>query len=187
VILLSVVGASPTHPMDLFRAKYEAEKNLRSSGVSWTIVRSTAFVELWADILTKPIVFGGGNNPINFVSVSDVAAAVGLATIDRSLRGQILEIAGPQNPTFNDLVLTLQELRGRAGKIRHVPLWLLRAMSVASRQARAAVAMDTTDMAVRTSTNGDRPDLPMTDIRSALAGIAGATRSCVRGRNGGAR
>jgi NADH dehydrogenase len=172
VILVSVVGARPTHPMELFRAKYEAEENLRSSGVSWTIVRATAFVELWAEILTKPIVFGRGDNPINFVSVKDVAAAVELAVIDRSLRGQIVEIAGPQNLTFNDLVLTLQGLRGQAGKIRHVPRWLLRAVSVAFRQARAAIAMDTTDMAVHTSTNGDHPDLPMTDIRSALAGIA---------------
>ena len=33
VVLMSVVGASPDSPMELFRAKYEAETNLRASGV----------------------------------------------------------------------------------------------------------------------------------------------------------
>ena len=69
VVLVSVVGARRTDPMELFRAKYDAEQHLRASGVPWTIVRATAFVELWAEIMAKPIVFGRGDNPINFVSV----------------------------------------------------------------------------------------------------------------------
>ena len=60
VVMLSVVGASAQHPMELFRAKHAAEAHLRASGVRWTIVRATAFVELWAEIMTKPIVFGRG-------------------------------------------------------------------------------------------------------------------------------
>ena len=84
VVLLSVVGASRDHPMQLFRAKFAAEEHLRASAVAWTIVRSTAFVELWADIMKKPIVFGRGDNPVNFVSVRDVAAVVERAVIDRT-------------------------------------------------------------------------------------------------------
>jgi len=44
-VLVSVVGAGPDHPIGLFRAKHDAEKTLRASGVPWTIVRATAFVE----------------------------------------------------------------------------------------------------------------------------------------------
>src|SRR5262249_3894645 len=76
VVVVSVVGASSDHPMELFRAKHYAEQRLRASSVSWTVVRATAFVELWSDIMAKPIVFGRGDNPINFVSVGDVAAVV---------------------------------------------------------------------------------------------------------------
>ena len=43
-------------------------------------MRATAFAELWIDVLGKtaarsgrPVVFGRGDNPINFVSVADVA------------------------------------------------------------------------------------------------------------------
>jgi NADH dehydrogenase len=168
VVLVSVAGAAADSPMELFRAKYAAEQNLRASGVPWTIVRASAFAEMWADIMTKPIVFGRGNNPVNFVSVTDVAAAVARAAAGTELRGQIITVAGPDNLTFNQLAALLQELRGRHGPIRHVPRWLLRAMAPASRQARAAIAMDTTDMTTGPPAALRRNELPTTDIRTAL-------------------
>ncbi|HET6867048.1 MAG TPA: SDR family oxidoreductase, partial [Solirubrobacteraceae bacterium] len=103
VILTSVVGASAQHPMELFRAKYAAEQHLIASRTRWTIVRATAFLELWDEIMSRPIVFGRGENPINFVSVDDVAAVVERAILDPGLRGQLIEIGGPQNLTFNQL------------------------------------------------------------------------------------
>ncbi|MDQ2959742.1 MAG: SDR family oxidoreductase [Candidatus Dormibacteraeota bacterium] len=146
VILLSVVGASATHPMELFRAKFAAEQHLRASSTRWTIVRCTAFRELWADIMTKPIVFGHGDNPINFVSVETAATAVEHAVVDPSLRGQVVDVGGPTNMTFNQLCAEFQAARGDTAKVRHIPRGLLRAMSPISRRAAAAVAMDTADM-----------------------------------------
>ena len=146
VVLMSVVGASPDSRMDLFRAKFEAEQHLRESGVEWTIVRSTAFVELWTDLLSKGIVFGRGDNPINFVSVHDVAAAVTAAAIDPSLRGEVIEIGGPENLTFNELASRLQRVKGHSMTMRHIPRWALSVMAPLNRQPRAALAMDTSDM-----------------------------------------
>ena len=51
LVLMSVAGAAADSPMELFRMKHAAEAHLRSSGVRWTIVRATAFFELWIDIL----------------------------------------------------------------------------------------------------------------------------------------
>ena len=76
VVMLSVIGAASDHPMELFRAKHSAEEHLRTSGVPWTIVRASAFLETWSQIMVKPVVFGRGENPINFVSVRDVDAIV---------------------------------------------------------------------------------------------------------------
>ena len=146
VVLTSVVGASSASRMDLFRAKFEAEQRLRESGVGWTIVRSTAFVELWTDLLSKGIVFGRGDNPINFVSVHDVAAAVTAAATDPSLRGEVIEIGGPEDLTFNELASRLQRVRGQSMTMRHIPRWALRVMAPLNRQPRAALAMDTSDM-----------------------------------------
>ncbi len=171
VVLVSVLGASATSPMDLSRAKYAAEQHVRASGVRWTIVRAAAFVELWADIMSKPIVFGRGENPINFVSVGDVAAVVERTVIDAGLRGQTIEVGGPEDLTFNELAEVLQRTRGSTAKVRHVPPRLLHVMAPFDRKARAAIAMDTTDMrfdarAVAQAFAGQ----PMTPIEAALAG-----------------
>jgi NADH dehydrogenase len=171
VVLMSVVGAAPEHPMELFRAKSAAEQHLRASGVAWTIVRATAFVELWAEIMSKPIVFGRGENPINFVSVEDVAAVLERAVTDASLRGRAIEVGGPQNVTFNQLAALLQEVRGQPAKVRHIPRAALRVTAPFARQARAAIAMDTIDMTFDSTTNRQAfTDLHVTDLHAALAG-----------------
>jgi NADH dehydrogenase len=146
VILVSVVGASAEHPMELFRAKHAAEQHLIASGTPWTIVRATAFLELWAEIVRKPIVFGRGENPINFVSVDDVATAVERAVLHGDQRGRVIEVGGPRNLTLNELAASLQHARGESGNVRHIPRPALRVAARFSRQARAAIAMDTIDM-----------------------------------------
>ena len=146
VVLLSVVGAAPGHPMELFRCKDAAERALQASSAPWTIVRATAFAELWAEMCGKGIVFGRGNTPINFVVVADVADAVIGAVCDRTSRGQILEIGGPEDLTFNELAALVQDVRDGPTRIRHVPRWVLRAMAPLHRVPRAALTMDTTDM-----------------------------------------
>ena len=168
VVLVSVVGASAGHPMELFRAKHHAEEYLRASGWPWTIVRATAFVELWADIVAKGVIFGRGENPINFVSVADVAAVVLQAIVDPALRGQTLEVGGPENLTFNQLAGIVGETRTMSKAVRHVPRWVLRAMSPVSRQPRAALVMDRMDMAFNAPAIVGSADRAKTDVRTAL-------------------
>jgi uncharacterized protein YbjT (DUF2867 family) len=146
VVMVSVVGAAPDSPMELFRCKYSAEKTLQSSGVPWTIVRATAFVELWAELVGKGVVFGRGDNPINFVSVRDVAEIVTGAVVDPTRRGHVIEVGGPEDLTFNELVAALRDVRGAPAKVRHVPRTMLRALAPLHRQPRAALVMDTVDM-----------------------------------------
>jgi uncharacterized protein YbjT (DUF2867 family) len=170
VVLMSVVGATPDNPMELFRAKFAAEQHLRASTAPWTIVRATAFIELWAEIMQKAPVLGRGENPINFVSVDDVSAVVDRAVVDASLRGLTLEVGGPHDLTFNEVASQLRDTRGRTGKTRHVPRAVLQAMAPISRKARAAVVMDTVDMTFDAATARERfADLPFTDARSVLA------------------
>jgi NADH dehydrogenase len=168
VVMMSVVGASATSPMELFRAKHEAEQHLRASGAPWTIVRATAFAELWAEIVGKGIVLGRGDNPVNFVSVSDVAAVVERAVVDPGLRGGILEVAGPRDLTFNEFAALLREVRGVPEAVRHVPRWILRTFAPVSRKARAAVTMDTLDMTYAVTSDATARS-PLTDISDSLA------------------
>jgi uncharacterized protein YbjT (DUF2867 family) len=188
-ILVSVAGASPTHPIGLFRAKHAAEETLRASGIAWTIVRATAFMETWATIMSQPLhssgkilIFGRGDNPINFVSATDVAALLGHAVTTPSRRGQILQLGGPENLTFNQFAVTLQQTTGRWGTMRHIPRPALRLMALTAaplkpalaRQARAALTMDTIDMSFDPApTRRAFPHLPETDLPTALKQLLG--------------
>jgi uncharacterized protein YbjT (DUF2867 family) len=160
-ILVSVHGAAPDHPMELYRAKFRAEEKLRASNLRWTIVRPTAFMELWAgivgDSLVKSgaaIVFGHGTNPINFVSVRDVAGFIGLAVADPSLRGQALDVGGPENLTLSQVVEVIAASHGLRPRARHVPLTALRLGAAVLRPFRpdlaglvqASIQMDASDM-----------------------------------------
>ena len=172
VVLMSVVGASPDHAMELFRMKAAAERNMRASGVRWTVVRASAFLELYLELLHRsagksgrPMVFGRGDNPINFVSVTEVADAVVGAVLDPSVRGRVVEVVGPRDLTLNELAAICQRDPGTVGRgtmdratvgkgPRHLPRAALRVLaasrfviaSAPGRQAHAALIMDRTDM-----------------------------------------
>ena len=184
VILMSIVGAGPHSPMELFRAKHDAEEYLRRSGVGWTIVRATAFIETWAHIMAPPlrakgrtIVFGHGDNPINFVAADDVAALLERVVLDPTLREQVIEIGGTSNLTFNQIAMLLERQLGRSGDARHIPRPMLRAMGMLlrgikpalARHVRAAVVMDTHDMTFDSASTRRRfPDVPQTDLAAAV-------------------
>jgi uncharacterized protein YbjT (DUF2867 family) len=184
-ILVSGLKSSPNHPMSLGRAKYEAEQYLKASGLAWTIVRGTAFMEFWASLVGQPLiehgrtqVFGRGNNPINFVAVDDVAKAVEAAVMNPDLRGVDLEVGGPENLTMNQVVETFERISGKKGKVSHVPLPIMRIMSVLmrpvkpalARQIQAGVVMDTNDvMAWDPSANRKLyPWLPQTPLAEVI-------------------
>jgi NADH dehydrogenase len=184
VILMSVVGAAADSPMELFRMKYAAEQHLRARGTAWTIVRSTAFLELWIALMTETtnragrvLVFGRGENPINFVSVNDVATLVDRVVADPDARGQTVEIGGPQNLTLTQLATAIQSA-GPAVAPRHIPRAALTAMSVLlrpfwperARQGAAAVALDTMDLRFDPSAIRARyPDQSLTPLSVVLA------------------
>ena len=161
VVLLSVTQASPDHPMELMRSKYAAEEELKASGLAWTIIRPTLYMETWLHTAADPLletgrtrVFGRGDNPLNLVSAQDVAKFVALALMDPSLRGSTLEVGGPEDVSINQLLAMVERVAGRSGRIDHAPLPMLRLMSVLLRPFRpelagligAAFVMDTRDM-----------------------------------------
>lgn len=167
VVLMSVAGAAPDHPMELFRMKAAAESHLRASGVRWTVVRASAFLELYLELLHRsagksgrPMVFGRGDNPINFVTVTAVADAVVGAVLDPTVRGRVVEVVGPRDLTLNELAAICQRESGTVGMgtvdkgPRHLPRPALRVLAASrfvmapglARQAQAALIMDSTDM-----------------------------------------
>lgn len=181
-VLVSVHGASPDHPMSLVRAKHAAEEQLRASGLPFTIIRATPFMETWLGIIGGTVegsghalVFGPGTNPVNFVSARDVAAAV-VACITGAPANGVLEISGPENLGLVTIARQIIQASGRDARIKHVPLAALRIMSqlarvfapAFARQAQAAVLMNTTDMSISDEATTRRPGVPTTTFVDVL-------------------
>jgi NADH dehydrogenase len=169
-VLLSALDARADHPMSLHRAKYAAERHLMTSGLSWTVLRPSSYVETWIDVVGNKLasggpalVFGRADNPINFVSIQDVATLVQRAIADPALRGRAIDVPGLDNLTMTQLAQHLG-----ANEIRHIPRAALRFLSTVltpvapafARQTSAAVVMDTSDMtADATALSNQFPDI----------------------------
>ncbi|HEY8818088.1 MAG TPA: hypothetical protein VIM25_04640 [Candidatus Limnocylindrales bacterium] len=129
-------------------------------------------------------VFGRGRNPINFVSADDVARIVELAVVDPTRRAATLDVSGPENLTFDGFVEVVREATGVTGTVNHVPLPMLRLMSIALRpfkpviagQIAAAVVMDTRDMTADTDERARRfpgvASTPLGDVAARRLGSA---------------
>jgi uncharacterized protein YbjT (DUF2867 family) len=191
-VLVSIHGATGDHAMELWRMKHRAEEALRASRLDWIIVRPNAFMELWAEIIGGPIfkdgkatVFGRGDNPINFNSAKDVACFIELALFDPSLSRTILSVGGPENLTLNQLVSQIERAAGRTAVVKHVPLPVMRLMSLVMRTIKpdvaamiqGGIAFDTVDMTFDSSDLRRR--FPKVEL-TRMADVVGRQRTATR-------
>lgn len=146
-VMTSIHDARPDHPHELYRAKYAGEQALKTSGLSYTILRPTAIMELWLTILATPIVqkhqaliFGRGENPMNYISVDDLARYALLGLRDPHARGATIEAGGPENLSQVQIVELIERLRGEHVKKQHIPLPALRVLSVIARPVNPSFA-----------------------------------------------
>jgi uncharacterized protein YbjT (DUF2867 family) len=159
-VFTSILGVSPTSMMELFRIKYATEQYLQQSGLSYTILRAAAFMEFWAAMVGEPIlktgkttIFGGGNNPINFVSADDVAQFAVMALDEPRMRNQVIDVGGPENLTFNQVAEIFEKISGRPAKISHIPLPVMRVMRVVMRPFNPMLSLQITGGVVMDSEN----------------------------------
>jgi uncharacterized protein YbjT (DUF2867 family) len=129
-IFISVLGASPDHPVPLMRAKGEAERRLRDTDMAWTVLQPNLFMDkLPIAVVGGPALagqpvtlIGEGHRQHSLVAMRDVAAFA-IAALDRKeAEGQALQIGGPQAVSFRDVVATFEQELGREIPLQTVPL-----------------------------------------------------------------
>jgi uncharacterized protein YbjT (DUF2867 family) len=104
-VALSIVGIDRSEN-GYFRAKVAQEKLIKASGIPYTIIRSTQFMEFLRGIVDSSL---DGNtvriSPGLFqpIAADDVAANVADVALAAPRNG-IVEIAGPQRAPFNEIV-----------------------------------------------------------------------------------
>ena len=105
-VAVSIVGTDRTPDNGYFRAKVAQERLIEKSGIPYTIIRSTQFMELLPHIATSATegstvrVSPGLFQPI---AADDVAAAVADVALAAPRNG-IVEIAGPERAPFDEIV-----------------------------------------------------------------------------------
>ena len=105
-VALSIVGTDRTPDNGYFRAKMAQEKLIEASGIPYTIIRSTQFLEFLGAIAASSTqgstvrLSPGLFQPIAADDVAAITADVALA----APRNGIIEIAGPERAPFNEIV-----------------------------------------------------------------------------------
>jgi uncharacterized protein YbjT (DUF2867 family) len=105
-VALSIVGADRTPDNGYFRAKVAQEKLIEASGIPYTIVRATQFMEFLGTIAASSVVGDtvrlspGLFQPIAADDVATIVADVALA----APRNGIVDIAGPEAAPFDEII-----------------------------------------------------------------------------------
>src|SRR5947207_2067621 len=105
-IALSIVGTARSPDNGYFCAKVAQEKLIEASGIPYTIIRSTQFLEFLRGIAAS----GAEGNIVRIspglfqpIAADDVAPFVAEAALAAPRNG-IIEIAGPERAPFNEIV-----------------------------------------------------------------------------------
>lgn len=114
-------------------AKRAVEEHLKNSGLTYTILQPTFFMEIWlspalgfdAANATAQI-YGSGQNKISWISYKDVAKFAVASSGNLEARSSVIELGGPQALSPLEVVKIFEDLKGKDFDIQHVPEEALR-------------------------------------------------------------
>ncbi|MDP9810167.1 uncharacterized protein YbjT (DUF2867 family) [Rhizobium tibeticum] len=118
-IALSIIGVDRLPGSGYMRAKVAQEKTIRESGIPYTIVHSTQFMEFLSGIAQSATIGNVVRLPTGYVqpiASDDVADAMAAVATAAPING-VIEISGPERVRLNELVARYLKATGDA---RHV-------------------------------------------------------------------
>lgn len=102
---------NPRIQFPLTVAKRAVERALKSSGMAYTIIQASYFMEVWLTPALgfdaangKVRLYGDGNQPISWISYKDVAHTAAAAIIEGTGRNMVVELGGPQALSPHEVV-----------------------------------------------------------------------------------
>ena len=113
----------------LRNAKRTVEGRLKESGLTYTILRPSYFMESWLGPMVgfdypnaKAQIYGQGENPISWISVGDVAQFAAESLDNPAARNATLELGGPEALSPRQVVHIFEEIGGRPFEVAYVPV-----------------------------------------------------------------
>ncbi len=135
-VYMSTQEANHDNPASFFRYKAMTEDYLRASGLSYTILRASAFFVPHVELIGKPVLEGGkalimgeGNNPRNFIANCDVAKFAVIALTNPKARNKTIDIGGPENLSSKEVAKIYARVAGVELKSMSIPRFILNIMS----------------------------------------------------------
>lgn len=135
IVHLSITNPSLSSPLPYFRGKALVEDALAHAGLPYAIIRPTWLFGGERDVLVNNIAWllrhtpvfavpGDGAYPVQPVHVEDVARLCTAAA--GADRGPVIDAAGPETMTFDELVARVRRAVGARAAVVHVPATAMR-------------------------------------------------------------
>jgi uncharacterized protein YbjT (DUF2867 family) len=120
------------------RAHGQVEKQIRESGISWTFLRPTFFMQNllgFAEMVRHGVIYQpAGQGRASFVDSRDIAAVAVAALSESGHEGKAYEITGPQLLNYDDVAAIFAKVTGKSVKYQDITV-------TASKQAMLAMGM----------------------------------------------
>jgi uncharacterized protein YbjT (DUF2867 family) len=114
-------------------AKRKVENAIKESGMTYTILQPTLFMEVWLGPHlgfdypnAKANIYGTGNNKISWISLRDVAAFAVTSLDNEAAKNATIELGGPEALSPLEVVKIFEEENGKTFNVQNVPEDVLR-------------------------------------------------------------
>ena len=128
-ISLCEVGDCP-----LQTAKRVVEKHLAESGLTYTILQPTYFMDVWLSPVlgfdfpnAKANIFGEGKNKVSWIAIKDVASFAVHSLDNPAAKNRMIELGGPEALSPLEVVNIFEIAKGKKFELQFVPEEALRA------------------------------------------------------------
>jgi uncharacterized protein YbjT (DUF2867 family) len=178
------VSLTPNAPaIELVRCKRAVEAAARASGLEWTNLQPSAFMDIWLSPLLgwnlregRARILGRGDQPVSLVAARDVAQLAVLATEGR-YANRALPIGGPEALSATEVLRIAEEVTARPFRVQRVPLAVLRLVAAAI-SPFAPIPSNLIRLGLHSAVHGDVVD--MSRLQQDLPGPLTSVRDFVR-------
>lgn len=165
IVRLSVIKADATPETMLSRWHREVERYIEDSGIAYTFLRPSSFMQNYANFDAASIKRDGrfyhstGSGKVSCIDVRDIAAVAVEALTGSGHEGKTYELTGPEALSNQEVADIISEATGRQVEFvdvpeaaarnsmlqQHMPDWMVNAMLDLERAYRANQFSETTD------------------------------------------
>ncbi len=131
-VYVSFCGMPGQFPLQI--AKRKVEKHLAESGLNYTILQPTYFMDVWLSPAlgfdypnTKATIYGEGKNRVSWIAIEDVASFAVASLDNPAAKNRIIEVGGPEALSPIEVVNIFETNKGKKFELEFVAEETMRA------------------------------------------------------------